>query len=255
MFVALRENGEYISLVTKGNRNELLELRKRETFTCPACKHGVQLKLGTKITHHFAHLKGAECTVKTEPESEYHLRGKRQLFNWFKAQTYQVELEPFLPDISQRPDLLVTLQDKRYAIEYQCSPIEYSLFKKRTDSFKKLGIVPIWILGAKWFNRKSANTISLSSFQWFFARTNLQHKNPTILYYCPESSHFLKVTNITPFTSSEAICTINPLKEGKTTLPTLLEPLPLHTNFTKFGRKKRLSGEYNILLFLLKPLS
>ncbi|WP_099362292.1 competence protein CoiA [Fredinandcohnia onubensis] len=230
MFVALRENGEYISLAENWKRSDLLKLRSNENFLCPACHSKVQLKAGMKKTHHFAHLKGVECSVKTEPESEYHLEGKRQLYRWFQAQGYKVQLEPFLPEISQRPDLLVTTEDKRYAIEYQCSQIDYPLFKKRSDSYKNKGIVPIWILGAKWFKRQSTYSVRLSPFQWLFATSFNQPFQPSILYYCPDTSTFIKLSNLQPFTTSETFCTIQFHKENVHSFPKLL--VPNHTTIT-----------------------
>ncbi|WP_449539486.1 competence protein CoiA [Ferdinandcohnia sp. Marseille-Q9671] len=222
MFVALRENGEYISLVEKWNRSDLLDIRARESFQCPACRTSVQLKAGLKKTSHFAHVKGAVCTVSTEPESEYHLQGKRQLYEWLQAQGYDVRLEPYLSEVAQRPDLFLTTQNHRYAIEYQCSVIDYSQFKKRSDSYKKLGILPIWIIGAKWFKRLSTNSIKLSPFQWLFATSFNQISHPSILYYCPESSQFLKVSNLFPFTSSETFGSIQLYKKKNISFMKLL---------------------------------
>ncbi|WP_077617317.1 competence protein CoiA [Bacillus sinesaloumensis] len=224
MFVALRKNGDYVSLVEKWKRSDLLELRKDETFLCPACQSKVQLKAGMKKTHHFAHLKGAECTIKTEPESEYHLDGKRQLFHWFQAQGYDVKLEPFLSEISQRPDLLVVTQDRRYAIEYQCSGIDSALFKKRSDSYRQIGIIPLWILGAKWFKRMSTYSVRLSSFQWLFATSFNQPIPPSILFYCPNTSTFIKLSNLQPFTSSEAFSSIHFYKEDVVSFSRLIAP-------------------------------
>ncbi|MEH7223950.1 competence protein CoiA family protein [Bacillus sp. JJ1566] len=240
MFVALRENGEYISLMEKWERSDLLKLRNHETFHCPACQSKVQLKAGMKKTHHFAHLKGAECKIKTEPESEYHLEGKRQLYHWFQAQGYDVSLEPFLSEITQRPDLLVTTANKRFAIEYQCSQIDYSLFKKRSDSYKDEGIVPIWILGAKWFNRTSTHSVRLSSFQWLFATSFNQPTQPCILYYCPDTSTFVKLSNLQPFTTSETFCSIQFQKEHVMTFTRLLDPTnPTLTLHHLWNRKKQ----------------
>ena len=239
MFVALRENGEYISLVEKWKRSDLLELRSNESFLCPACLSKVQLKAGMKKTHHFAHLRGAECSVKTEPESEYHLEGKRQLYCWIQGQGYKVQLEPYLDEISQRPDLLVTTEDKQYAIEYQCSQIDYPLFKKRSDSYRNKGIVPIWILGAKWFKRQSTYSVRLSPFQWLFATSFNQPFQPSIHYYCPDTSTFVKLSNLQPFTTSETFCTIQFHKENVHTFPKLLAPnQPMFTYQSLWVRKK-----------------
>lgn len=248
MFVALRENGEYISLVEKWERSDLLKLRDHETFRCPACQSKVQLKAGMKKTHHFAHLKGAECTIKTEPESEYHLEGKRQLYQWFEAQGYDVKLEPFLPEISQRPDLLVTTQNSRYAIEYQCSQIDYPLFKKRSDSYNKEGIMPIWILGAKWFKRTSAYSVRLSPFQWLFATSFNQAIQPSILYYCPDTSTFVKLSNLHPFTTGEAFCSIQFGREKEMSFSRLLAST--NQTFTLqhlwSGKKQKWRASYSV---------
>ncbi|MCC3355625.1 competence protein CoiA [Bacillus sp. REN16] len=248
MFVAIRENGEYISLVEKWERSDLLKLRTHEVFRCPACLSNVQLKAGVKKTQHFAHLQGAECTVKTEPESEYHLEGKRQLYQWFQDQGYNVKLEPFLSDISQRPDLLVTTENKRFAIEYQCSQIDYSLFKKRSDSYKNEGIIPIWILGAKWFKRISTHSVRLSPFQWLFATSYHQPIDPSILYYCPDSTTFIKLSNLQPFTTGEAFCSIHFVKEKVISFPRLLAPNnPTFPLRELWGRKKqKWRGSYSV---------
>ncbi|WP_161974887.1 competence protein CoiA [Bacillus timonensis] len=248
MFVALRENGTYISLVEKWKRSDLLELRSHELFYCPACQSKVQLKAGLKKTHHFAHLKGVECTVKTEPESEYHLEGKRQLFQWFQAQGYDVKLEPFLPEISQRPDLLVTTPYTRFAIEYQCSQLDYSLFKKRSHSYKTEGIVPIWILGAKWFKRVSTHSVKLSPFQWLFATSFNQPVHPSILYYCPDTSTFVKLSNLQPFTTAEAFCSMYFYKEKEISFSELLNPdnriFTLHPIWARKKQKWRASYSF-----------
>ncbi|MCH1626229.1 competence protein CoiA [Fredinandcohnia quinoae] len=240
MLVALRKNGEYISLLDKWKREELQFLRRSEVFLCPACEEGVLLKIGTKKINHFAHKKGAECAIKTESESEYHLQGKKQLYHWFVSQGLNVEIEPYLKEILQRPDLLVIFKKQKYAIEFQCSQIEYKLFQKRTDMYKRLGIVPIWILGAKWLKRKSSNTISLSQFQWLFASNFSKSKAANILYYCPQTSEFLKASSLSPFTISEVFCSIQFLKEKNSTFKELLCEQSFDKDlFTSWANKKR----------------
>ncbi|MFT4412489.1 competence protein CoiA [Fredinandcohnia humi] len=255
MFVALRENGTYISLAESWKLTDLQALRREESFTCPACQSGVQLKLGNKVTFHFAHYKGAYCTVKTEPESEYHLQGKKQLFNWLHAQGYHVILEPYLPHISQRPDILVTIQNQKYAIEFQCSQIEYSLFKKRTNAFMEVGIIPIWILGAKLFKRKTAYSIHLSSFQWLFATSYSKNSHLSILYYCPSTSQFLKASNIVTFSGTEAICDLFRLKENMVTFPAVLKDITPKYKLGKIWLEKKKSWRLRYSIYPSKNLS
>ena len=60
-----------------------------------------------------------------EGESTLHLQGKIQLYEWFKKHGHQVKLEPYLKELSQRPDLLVTIDKEQFAVEFQCSTISH----------------------------------------------------------------------------------------------------------------------------------
>lgn len=225
MFVALRKDGTLISLLDKWKENELIPVQKDEEFYCPACKERLQLKNGVKRITHFAHQKGTECQIKTEAESQYHLRGKEQLFKW--ANTYsEAYLEPYLPKIAQRPDILVKTDEQSYAIEYQCSSIDPNLFIKRTKSYEKIGIIPIWILGAKWLRRLSTNRIALSPFQWLFMTSQTSRR---ILYYCPESSVLISAYHLSPFTSQDVFTSLKTSKLNAFPLSELISYSKLKT--------------------------
>ncbi|MGX1981462.1 competence CoiA-like predicted nuclease [Thermolongibacillus altinsuensis] len=205
MFVALRENGERCSLLDGWTMDQLRQLRKSERFFCPVCGERVQLKLGNKRSPHFAHKK--MCVVQTERESLEHLLGKEHLYTWLKRQDVDVHLEPYLPQIQQRPDLLVCTSNHLYALEYQCSPIPTALFQKRTNAYRKEGMIPIWILGSNHFRRVSTHGVKLSTFHWLFVDGSMQI--PLLRFYCPMTKHFLQLTHFIPFSSSLTYATLH----------------------------------------------
>ena len=115
--------------------------------SCPGCNEPVFLKKGPKIMAHFAHYAGAECHQFSEGETTQHLLGKQRLFEWLTKLNIPVEMEAWLPELKQRPDLLVTYQNRRIALEYQCSPIPFARLKERTDGYMSKGYEVYWICG------------------------------------------------------------------------------------------------------------
>lgn len=99
-----------------------------------------------------------ECKDKySEPETEEHLNGKRDLFEWIKKQNgvSNAALEGWIPETKQRPDIMFEYESKKYVIEYQCSPIATE-YVERHDLYKASGIIDIWIAGyEKYFKSNS----------------------------------------------------------------------------------------------------
>ncbi len=54
-------------------------------------------------------------------------------------------LEPYLKELSQRPDLLVTSDRRQVAIEFQCSTITHEKWLSRTLGYKKNAIQVLWL--------------------------------------------------------------------------------------------------------------
>lgn len=106
-----------------------------EPFYCPGCHGPVHLRKGLLKRHHFAHYAAANCEVFSEGETEEHLSAKELLYEWLTDET--IEIEAYLPDLQQRPDLLVG----KTAIEVQCSALSWSRFVHEQRS-----ILPITIL-------------------------------------------------------------------------------------------------------------
>ncbi|MFD6442616.1 competence protein CoiA, partial [Peribacillus sp. NPDC060186] len=123
MLTAMNKDGTWITLPEKMTANLLTELRMSTVYYCPCCKAEMTIKAGMIKIPHFAHKNKSSCRASSEPESAYHLMGKRKLFHWFLSHHYQADLEAYLPEIGKRADILVTIGGKRYAVEFQCSVI------------------------------------------------------------------------------------------------------------------------------------
>ena len=118
---------------------------------CPNCRGIVHVRGGAekRTQLHFAHQKG-ECTWSTEAESVRHMRGKVVLAQWLREQfpTAQVTLEERLPEPNRIADIFVAHPDgRRWAIEFQCAPLEIEEWKHRHEAYRKAGIIDNWIIG------------------------------------------------------------------------------------------------------------
>ena len=58
---------------------------------------------------------------------------------------HQVNLEPYLKELSQRPDLLVTIDEEQFAVEFQCSTISHEKWQQRTMGYERNDIQAIWL--------------------------------------------------------------------------------------------------------------
>lgn len=204
MLSAATEDGEYITLVTQ-SKEVINELRNRKVFYCPMCKQKVIIKAGTMMVPHFAHHTKSQCDLEQGGESEYHYKGKLLLYNWLKRQQMNVELEAYIPEIKQRPDLLFTVKDKQIAIEFQCATIDSRTIFQRNNGYKRANIIPIWILGANLFKRKSSYHFQTSHFIHSFIHRFSQKYPTTLFFFCPKSEQLSLVQDIIPTNSHRAI--------------------------------------------------
>ncbi|RDW15984.1 competence protein CoiA [Oceanobacillus chungangensis] len=179
------------------SQNELKELKEKQpNFYCPVCKGKVIMKAGSKVIPHFAHQSIIDCPASEGGEGKYHEQGKLLLYNWLKSQMLHVELEAFIPEINQRPDILLTINNRRIAIEYQCSKIPIEQVKKRNEGYKKNEIIPIWILGENRLQRQLANHFKMDQFTLQLIH-QFSPNTPLILYYfCPITLQFIMVQDL-----------------------------------------------------------
>ena len=148
-------------LIAQNEKNKLItanqNLSKNANYYCPSCKHPVHLKVGTVIQTHFAHYQNQNCTAFSEGETPEHLKGKIQIAQTLGemrlhargagGSNLEFEMEAYLPELKQRPDLLVTTGNRKIALEFQCSAIPIELVEERTRGYLKAGYEVIWILG------------------------------------------------------------------------------------------------------------
>ncbi|MFA9457221.1 competence protein CoiA family protein [Halalkalibacter sp. AB-rgal2] len=223
MFTASLSNGTIISLVDDWPLQELKDLRKKDQFYCPVCEKPVVLKIGRKNHSHFAHHSKQGCSYLPEHETNYHLTGKRDLYDWLKNQNVPVKMEYYLPIIKQRPDLVFRLQNKLYALEYQCSTIPLDLIEKRTEGYLQQGIIPVWILGGNRLKRRGQHQFTLQAYEWF-ASIEQQTSERMIVYYCPETKAISHLHHITPYSTTKVLASYNEVPLIDTKIETVLYP-------------------------------
>lgn len=132
-------------------KEQLKKWSKKKILLCPACGKPYEYCHGHIKDPYFRHLEKEECDDKySESETEEHLAGKRDLYEWIKKQdgVTNTILEAWIPETKQRPDIMFEYNGKKYVIEYQCSPIA-SEYVERHELYKAAGICDIWICGTE----------------------------------------------------------------------------------------------------------
>lgn len=192
MFSAVTEDGQLFHLLGARQTRKL----KGRRFFCPVCGGELAVKLGLQKAPHFAHKQNKSCSIDIEPESAYHLEGKRQLYVWLKTQQASPILEPYMKNINQRPDIMTKIKGRMLAVEYQCATLAPDVFQKRTEGFKKAGIIPQWIVGHSRLKRSAPSFYQLSAFHWQFINASPYRE---LICYCPETRSFRRLSHIIPF--------------------------------------------------------
>ena len=214
MFSAMIDQGGTICLADGYKAEDLKRLRKRHAFYCPVCRCELDLKIGSVKLPHFAHKPDAACPVPHEPESPYHLKGKRLLYEWLGRQGLRPVLVPYLQEIRQRPDLLLEHGTRQVAVEFQCANLNAAAYRKRTEGFLRLGIEPVWILGGNRIKRLTGDLFQLSRFHWQFIQKS--DKPPKLLFFCPEQKAFIILEHLIPFQTNKTSASLRflPLAEA-----------------------------------------
>lgn len=136
----------------------------------PVCGKPYEYCRGQVKTPYFRHMNKTECEDKySESETEEHINGKRDLYEWIKTQdgVTNAVLEGWIPETKQRPDIMFMYDNKQYVIEYQCSPIATE-YIERHELYKASDIVDIWICGTKKYLQKNMREKYLQQFSYAF---------------------------------------------------------------------------------------
>ncbi|MBZ6014744.1 competence protein [Leuconostoc gelidum subsp. gelidum] len=174
MIIALNDNQEYVKAA---------DAIKNQQFVCPGCKEKVILKSGDIKQKHFAHYAKSTCETFSENETTQHLAGKLQLAIYLQH-FGDIKIEAVIPEINQRPDLLMQRGHRQIAIEYQCSPISQKKLDQRNAGYKSQNIHVIWILGNDYYVKNMTQTTILK----FLMQGNLT-------FYLPNVEKFIHRTN------------------------------------------------------------
>jgi Competence protein CoiA-like family len=150
MLVAYGPEGQRV--VAEEARLETLQRWSRErVLQCPNCKGIVHVRGGAekRTQLHFAHQKG-ECAWSTEAESVRHASGKVVLANWLREQFPRavITFEERLPEPDRIADVFLVHPDgRRWAIEFQCAPLEVEEWRHRHEAYRAANILDVWIIG------------------------------------------------------------------------------------------------------------
>lgn len=170
-------------LIAMNQKQELIEadvtLSRTENYHCPSCKQAVHLKRGAVMRPHFAHYQKEACDVFSEGETEEHIQGKIQIKAWLEAQNIPVEMEAYLPSLKQRPDLLITINQQKIALEFQCSAIPIHKIVERTHGYMNAGIQVIWILGEQFRYTKKLTALHKACLTLYQNQLVLFHYSTT----------------------------------------------------------------------------
>lgn len=131
------------------SKEQLKLWASKNILLCPVCGKPYEYCHGEFKIPYFRHKEKDKCEdIFSESETEEHITGKTQLYEWIKRQNGVTNaiLEGWIPETHQRPDIMFEYQGEQFVIEYQCTPIA-SEYVKRHDLYQAAGIEDIWILG------------------------------------------------------------------------------------------------------------
>ena len=152
-------NGERINCCDgQHSKEQLKKWASKKILMCPACGKPYEYCHGKVKTPYFRHMDKDQCEDRfSEPETEEHLKGKMDLYEWLKKQPGVTNciLEGWLATTKQRPDIMFKYNGQQCVLEYQCSPIS-SEYYERHELYKAAGIKDFWVLGInKYFTNTS----------------------------------------------------------------------------------------------------
>ena len=220
-------------------------LCKTNIYYCPSCQNRVHLKAGSTIRPHFAHYKKEACAAFSEGETEEHLLGKQQLYDWLVGLGHSVEMEAYLPELMQRPDLLL---EGKIAIEFQCSGLSIEKIKERTKGYLNNGYKVVWILGEQFTYRRKLTAFQKACLtkiqnQLVLFHYSVTHKRLEYRYNfqrqqndkMQQVSHFIKKDHLPIFnlmTQKDYIPkTLNIIREHRKLLKQFQYPTPTQQQF------------------------
>jgi len=169
--------------------SDLKKWSNEKILFCPDCKDLLVFRECETKMHHFAHV-SRDCSFPfREPESIEHETGKITLFHWLVEQFGEpnCKMEQHIPETNQRSDTF--LLPKRFAVEFQCSPIVSSTWHRRHELYQQAHVKDLWILGYSMHKYQNKNNPFIHKLNQL-EKTLLQEYN-RLYYYDVLSESFI----------------------------------------------------------------
>ncbi|EZH66999.1 hypothetical protein DH09_03400 [Bacillaceae bacterium JMAK1] len=196
MFTAINSQGETVCLLHL--QNDAKQMRETK-WHCPQCHEEVIYKKGLSKRSHFAHTSQSICSKKKE-ETEEHLQGKQQLYEWLRTFADEIEIEKWLPSVNQRPDIWCLIDGTVYVFEIQCSAIERKEIKRRSSNYFSHNIQVIWVLPERYLHRSSG---SVYLQEWQLETCSVfPHSYPRLLFIGKQLQMVTLLSYLSPRKSS-----------------------------------------------------
>lgn len=159
---------------------KLREWSNKGMLKCPVCGEDMVYCHGDYKIPYFRHVQNSDCPdIYSEGITEEHILGVKALYDWLNNQSdiTDVQLEKWMPETRQRPDIYFKYNDGEYVIEYQCSPIA-TKYNERHELYRLNNINDIWILGMQKYNVSSIlNTKSIER-EIYYTCNRIIYLNP-----------------------------------------------------------------------------
>lgn len=227
ILTATLHDGTPVVLDDSFKREDLRTWRTKHQFHCPQCGERVRLKVGSIRIPHFAHEAESTCSANfSEGESIPHLQGKQVLHSLFHRLEKSPLLEPLIPKLVQRPDILVHHEGEPIPIEFQCSRLPEEVKSSRTKGYRSMEMEPVWILHTpeKYKNRSEGmGLFSFAAFHQLFFTKSLSPED-TLLTLTPETKEFHYFSHLLPIDGNRFIA--------------IHRKLPVHLQTFPFARPK-----------------
>src|SRR5690625_6549516 len=115
---------------------------------------------------------------------------------WLKKKNINFQLKQYIQKKEKIPDMLVKINNKRIALEYQCSNVSVQQIKKRNKGYIKANIIPIWILGETLLKRYANKQIKMDFFTSQFIHYFPNTSSTSLFYFCPHTKKMIILYDI-----------------------------------------------------------
>jgi len=171
----------YAALDKKGTLTYAQDAVKKENYFCSHCSQPVKL-IVNETSCFFRHISREHNTVN---ERLIHQQGKVLIATVLeKYLSAKIEVEYFLPQIQQRPDIFI---NRHLAIEYQCAKIDVKTLSDRVAGYWQERIKNVWILGGNYLDikvrREHLKFISYSQELGYYLLMLDSQQRRFIIYY------------------------------------------------------------------------